>query len=61
MFELARSGISIGIAGIFLESHPEPEKALCDGPSALKLNLLEKFLNEVKLIDDLIKNEINTI
>lgn len=58
VFELARSGIATGIAGIFLESHPDPDKALCDGPSALKLNLLEKFISDLKKIDDIIKNDI---
>ena len=58
VFELARAGIAIGLSGIFLESHPDPDKALCDGPSALRLNMLENFLRELKLIDDLIKNEI---
>ncbi len=61
VFELARSGIAIGIAGLFLESHPNPEKALCDGPCALKLDLLEDFLSELKAIDNLIKNQLNLL
>lgn len=43
------------IAGLFLEAHPEPEKALCDGPCALRLNQLEAFLKQMKAIDDLVK------
>ena len=53
--ELARAGMAIGIAGLFLESHPNPSKALCDGPSALPLELLKPFLEQVKAIDDVTK------
>ncbi len=53
--ELARAGMATGLAGLFLETHPDPDKALCDGPSALKLSLLEPFLKQVKAVDDLIK------
>lgn len=56
IFELARSGIAVGIAGLFLESHPHPSKAKCDGLSALPLNDLKKFLIQVKLIDELVKS-----
>ena len=52
---LARSGIAIGIAGLFLEAHPEPGKALCDGPSALPLHALRPYLEQMKAIDDLVK------
>ncbi len=58
VFELARAGIATGIAGIFLESHPDPDKALCDGPSALKLCLLEQFISDLQKIDNIIKNDI---
>ena len=54
--ELALAGISQGIAGLFLESHPNPEKALCDGPCALRLNQLEPFLAQIKAVDELIKS-----
>ena len=53
--ELARSGMALGLAGLFLESHPDPAKALCDGPSALRLSQLQPFLEQVKAVDDLIK------
>jgi 2-dehydro-3-deoxyphosphooctonate aldolase (KDO 8-P synthase) len=53
--ELALAGMSQGIAGLFLEAHPEPEKALCDGPCALRLNQLEPFLSQVKALDELVK------
>ena len=54
--DLARSGMAIGLAGLFLEAHPEPAQARCDGPSALPLNQLEPFLMQVKAIDDLVKS-----
>lgn len=53
--ELARAGMAVGLAGLFLEAHPEPAKALCDGPSALPLAQLEPFLQQVKAVDDLVK------
>lgn len=55
--ELGRAGISIGIAGLFLEAHPNPDQALCDGPSALPLDKLEPFLTQMKSFDDLIKSQ----
>jgi 2-dehydro-3-deoxyphosphooctonate aldolase (KDO 8-P synthase) len=54
--ELARSGMALGLAGLFLEAHPDPAKALCDGPSALPLAQLEPFLQQVKAVDDLVKS-----
>ena len=53
--DLARSGMAVGLAGLFLEAHPDPVKARCDGPSALPLHQLEPFLIQVKAIDDLVK------
>ena len=54
--ELALAGMSQQIAGLFLEAHPEPEQALCDGPCALRLNQLEPFLKQMKDVDDLVKS-----
>ena len=54
--ELARAGMATGLASLFLEAHPDPDKALCDGPSALPLNKLEPFLAQVKAVDDLVKS-----
>ena len=54
--DLARAGMAVGLAGLFLESHPDPDQALCDGPSALPLQQLEAFLSQVKAIDDLVKS-----
>ncbi|MCY4177197.1 MAG: 3-deoxy-8-phosphooctulonate synthase [Endozoicomonadaceae bacterium] len=54
--ELGRAGIATGLAGLFLEAHPNPADALCDGPSALPLSRLEAFLIQMKAIDDVVKN-----
>ena len=54
--DLARAGMAVGLAGLFLEAHPDPSQARCDGPSALPLDLLEPFLTQVKAIDDLVKS-----
>ena len=53
--QLARSGMAIGIAGLFIESHPDPLTAKCDGPCALPLDKLEPYLEQMKAIDDLVK------
>lgn len=62
--ELGRAGMAVGLAGLFLEAHPDPDNAKCDGPSALPLDKLEPFLVQMKAIDDLIKSqpelELNT-
>ncbi|CUR53438.1 2-dehydro-3-deoxyphosphooctonate aldolase [Serratia symbiotica] len=62
IISLAKSGIAVGLAGLFIEAHPEPNNAKCDGPSALPLNKLKPFLIQIKAIDDLIKSfkTINT-
>ncbi|EGI76307.1 3-deoxy-8-phosphooctulonate synthase [Hylemonella gracilis] len=56
LVDLARAGMSVGLAGLFLEAHPNPDKALCDGPSALPLDKLEPFLAQIKALDDLVKS-----
>ena len=53
--ELARAGMATGLAGLFIEAHPDPANAKCDGPSALPLDKLEPFLKQMKAIDDLVK------
>lgn len=52
---LARAGMATGLAGLFLEAHPDPDAAKCDGPCALRMNQLEPFLAQLKQIDDLVK------
>jgi len=54
--ELGRAGLAVGLAGLFLEAHPDPDRALCDGPSALALDKLEPFLRQMKAVDDLVKS-----
>lgn len=54
--ELARAGMGVGLAGLFLEAHPNPDQAKCDGPSALPLDQLEPFLAQIKALDDLVKS-----
>ncbi len=56
LLDLARAGMAVGIAGLFIEAHPDPAQAKCDGPSALPLHLLKPFLSQMKAVDDLIKN-----
>jgi 2-dehydro-3-deoxyphosphooctonate aldolase (KDO 8-P synthase) len=56
VLDLARAGLATKIAGLFLETHPDPEHAKCDGPSALPLDRLEPFLVQLKQLDDLIKS-----
>jgi 2-dehydro-3-deoxyphosphooctonate aldolase (KDO 8-P synthase) len=55
-FELARSGMALGIAGLFLEAHPNPAEAKCDGPCALPLDKLEVYLEQMKAVDSLVKS-----
>ncbi|MEK6290302.1 MAG: 3-deoxy-8-phosphooctulonate synthase [Paraburkholderia tropica] len=55
VLDLARAGMALGLAGLFLEAHPDPDRARCDGPSALPLALLDAFLQQVKAVDDLVK------
>jgi 2-dehydro-3-deoxyphosphooctonate aldolase (KDO 8-P synthase) len=52
---LARAGMAVGIAGLFLEAHPDPDKALCDGPCALPLDRLEPFLEQMQAVDRVVK------
>lgn len=53
--ELARAGMAVGLAGLFLEAHANPDQARCDGPSALPLDKLEPFLAQIKVLDDIVK------
>jgi 2-dehydro-3-deoxyphosphooctonate aldolase (KDO 8-P synthase) len=53
---LSRAGLSQGIAGLFIEAHPDPDKALCDGPCALRLETVRPFLQQMRELDVLIKS-----
>ena len=57
VLKLAKAGAAVGIAGLFLEAHPNPDEALCDGPSALPLAQLEPFLEQVQAVDALAKSQ----
>lgn len=54
--QLARSGMALGLAGLFIEAHPDPNQAKCDGPCALPLAKLEDYLLQMKAVDDLVKS-----
>jgi len=56
VLDLARAGMAVGLGGLFLEAHPNPDLAKCDGPSALPLDMLEPFLRQVKAVDELAKS-----
>ena len=53
--QLARSGMALGLAGLFIEAHPNPDEAKCDGPCALPLAKLEPYLQQMKALDELVK------
>lgn len=52
---LARAAVACGIAGLFMETHPNPEKALSDGPNAWPLNKMEDMLSILKTLDETVK------
>ena len=52
---LARAAVAAGIAGIFMETHPDPEKALSDGPNAWPLQRMKQLLTTLKALDQLVK------
>ncbi|HBN90464.1 MULTISPECIES: 3-deoxy-8-phosphooctulonate synthase [Rheinheimera] len=54
--QLARSGMALGLGGLFIEAHPDPNQAKCDGPCALPLAKLEDYLLQMKAVDDLVKS-----
>ena len=52
---LARAAVATGVAGVFMETHPNPEKALSDGPNAWPLHLMKPLLETLKALDELVK------
>ncbi|MGH8307052.1 MAG: 3-deoxy-8-phosphooctulonate synthase, partial [Gammaproteobacteria bacterium] len=52
---LARAAIGVGVAGIFMETHPDPDRALCDGPNSWHLSLMEELLVILKELDTVVK------
>jgi len=57
IYDLSKAAVSNGISGLFIEVHEDPDNAPSDGPNMIKLSDLEKFLANIKKIDDLVKNE----
>ncbi len=56
---LARAAVAVGVAGIFMETHPDPDKALSDGPNSWPLNQMAELLATLCRIDDLVKTHIH--
>ena len=52
---LARAAIATGVAGLFMETHPNPNEALSDGPNSWPLHLMPSLLKQLKQLDDIIK------
>ena len=55
---LARAAVAAGVSGVFMETHPDPDKAKCDGPCALKLSELDAFLAKIFALDKLVKGQL---
>lgn len=53
----ARAAVAVGVEGLFMEVHPEPDKALCDGPNMMRLDDVSKMLATLKALDNLLKNQ----
>jgi len=53
---LARAAIAVGISGLFMETHPDPAKALSDGPNAVPLNRMKELLESLVAIDTVVKS-----
>lgn len=54
---LARAAVATGVAGLFMETHPDPDKALSDGPNAWPLGQMETLLTTLKELDDIVKKQ----
>jgi 2-dehydro-3-deoxyphosphooctonate aldolase (KDO 8-P synthase) len=54
---LARAAVAAGIAGLFMETHPDPAKALSDGPNAWPLDRMEQLLSTLKQLDTAVKQQ----
>ena len=53
---LARAAVAVGVSGLFMETHPNPAKALSDGPNAVPLNRMKELLATLVALDDVVKN-----
>ena len=54
---LARAAVGVGISGLFMETHPDPQKALSDGPNAVPLRHMAALLSQLKALDEVIKSQ----
>jgi 2-dehydro-3-deoxyphosphooctonate aldolase (KDO 8-P synthase) len=52
---LARAAVAVGVAGLFMETHPNPEKALSDGPNSWPLHAMQPLLETLKALDEIAK------
>lgn len=52
-FALARAAVAVGVDGLFLEVHPNPDQALCDGPNMINFDMLKRILKHLKALDAL--------
>ncbi|HXI09560.1 MAG TPA: 3-deoxy-8-phosphooctulonate synthase [Thermodesulfobacteriota bacterium] len=52
---LARAAVAVGVDGVFMEVHPEPEKALCDGPNSIELDSVSDIIKELLALDGLVR------
>mgnify|MGYP003662435685 CR=1 FL=1 len=57
---LARAAVSVGIAGLFIETHPDPESAKSDGPNSLPLKLVSELLSTLCQLDKIVKSSTLT-
>jgi 2-dehydro-3-deoxyphosphooctonate aldolase (KDO 8-P synthase) len=56
---LARAAVAAGVSGLFMETHPNPDKALSDGPNSWPLAQLEPLLTQLQVIDEAVKKHVN--
>ena len=52
---LARAAVAVGVSGVFMETHPDPDRALSDGPNSMPLAAMPDLLRQLVLIDQMIK------
>ena len=54
---LARAAVATGVAGVFMETHPKPDEALCDGPNSWPLQLMPELLDTLAELDRVVKQQ----
>ena len=59
IFPIARAGVAVGIDGLFVETHPDPKRALSDSASQLKLNLMEDLIRQIVPLDTMVKEKLD--